>query len=309
MLSRWLAVLRLRNGALAVVAGLLCAACGGSPPTQPTPIPPVVTPPTTDPPANAIPTIDGIAVQGRRVSQPQRFADVRESIDVAATVRDPETSVDELTYQWSATLGTFSGSGRAVVWTAPDTVAQPTVVTITLKVVEQFGHPGQPKTFSHDSTSTVTLALHDSIREVGDMSIRFLDRFSQPQTIKDWRDVMRDFKAEACPDPREFDSERSDVEHHYTNFFMHSYTVGAATASVAFGSTCGVPGRNPLRGDACVSVPVRWDSTDLRNGGRGVNIGVDYLAAAYSPVEDRWWLCASQFVPTTTLTHSFYLRR
>ena len=181
-----------------VAAGLLLvlAACGGSkPPTQP---PPSNNPPTNiDPPANTRPTVDGITVQGRRPGQPARFADVREMVDVTAAVRDPETPVEELQYQWTATVGTFISTGRIAIWTAPDSIPGPTTVTITLRVVEHFGHPGQAKIFSHDTTATVTVAVHDSAKEVGDMSFRFLDRFSQPQTIKDWRDVMRDFKASA----------------------------------------------------------------------------------------------------------------
>jgi hypothetical protein len=291
---------------------IVLAACGGSqPPTQP---PPIVNPPTnTDPPANAKPTIDSITVQGRRPRQPARFADVKETVDVTATVRDPETPIDELTYQWSATAGTFSGTGRVVTWTAPDTIAESagTTVTITLKVVENFGHPGQPKTFSHDTTSTATLALHNTAKELGDMAFRFLDEFSKPQTNKDWRDIMRDFKASACPDPGEVDSERGDVERHYNNFFMHSYSVGSPVVTPNFASSCAVPNRNPLRGDACATVSVRWNSSEVTKPGEPpkVTIGVDYVSAAYSSTDGRWWLCGSQFIETGTSGNAFYSGR
>src|SRR5918993_1514043 len=121
-----------RARVLAAVAllALAVSGCGDSkPPTQPPPPPPPV---NNDPPANTRPAIDSITVQGRRPKQPARFADVREAIDVSAVVRDPETPIEELTYQWSATAGTFNGTGRAVTWTAPDAIAQPTTVTITL---------------------------------------------------------------------------------------------------------------------------------------------------------------------------------
>ena len=87
----------------AIVAAVVLAACSGPTPTTPTP------PPTQQPaPQNALPRSTAITAQGRRTRQPARFADLRETLDVAAAVRDSETSVDELVYQWSATAGTFS---------------------------------------------------------------------------------------------------------------------------------------------------------------------------------------------------------
>ena len=295
--------------ALALV--LVVGACGGDskPPTQPPPS--GNPPPNADPPANTRPAVDSITVQGRRLRQPARFADVRETVDVTAAVRDPETAIEELVYQWTATVGTFSGTGRVVTWTAPDNISGPTTVTLTLKVVENFGHPGQAKIFSHDTTSTVTVALHDSAKEVGDISVRFLDRFSQPQSIKDWRDVLRDFKAAACPDPGEYESEREDVERHYKNFHMNSYSLGSASVTSNFGGSCAVPGRNPLRGDACALVSVRWDSTEVTATPpkTAVTTGVDYVSAAYSVTDGRWWLCGSQFISNSTLGHRFYSGR
>jgi hypothetical protein len=295
---------------LPVLAVVGIAACGGSqPPTQPTPI---VNPPTpVDPPPNTKPAVDAITAQGRRARQPAQFADVKETIDLAATVRDAETSIDELVYQWSAAVGTFSGAGRTVTWTAPDTIEQPTVVTITLKVIENYGHPGQPKIYSQDTTATVTVALHNTAKELGDMAFRFLDEFSKPQTSQDWRDIMRDFKASACPDPGEFDSEKFDVERHYNNFFMHSYAIGTPSVVADFGGACAVPGRNPLRGDACVTASVRWDSTEVTKAGqpRSETSGVDYISAAYSTTDRRWWLCGSSYVPTDSSDRSFYSGR
>lgn len=289
--------------ALVIGTGILLQACGGAaPPTQPPPPPP---PPVVLPPQNALPSIATITVQGRRPKQPARFADAREAVDVTATVTDAETPVDELTYEWSAPVGTFSGTGRAVTWTAPETVSGPTTVTLTLKVVEKYGHPGQAKIYSHDVSATQTLALHDSQKEVGEMSVRFLTEFSKPQTNKDWRDIMRDFKAAACPRPSEVDLERADVERHYNNFFMHAFEIRPATVSVNFGGMCSV-GQQP--GDACASVFVLWDSTDLRSNVRATTSGFDFLAAAYSSTDARWWLCASNFRATGTFGHSFYSR-
>ena len=295
---------------LAAAVGIAIVSCGRStPPTQPPPSggnPPI----SSDPPANSKPTIDAIAAQGRGSKEPAQFANVKETIDLTATVRDPETPVEELIYQWSAPVGTFAGTGRAVTWTAPDTIDQPTSVTITLKVVENYGFPGQAKNFSQDTTATTIVALHDISKEVGEMAFRFLDQFSQPQTNKDWRDILRDFKPQACPDPGEFDSERSDVEWHYSNYFMNSYRIDPAVVTPNFASSCAVPG-GPLRGDACVRVGIRWDSTQVTATppARKVTAGFDYLAAAYSSTDRRWWLCSSRFIEAGTFGHSFYSGR
>lgn len=231
---------------------------------------------------------------------------MRETVDVSASVRDAETPVDELVYQWSATAGTFAGTGRTVTWTAPDSASTPATVTITLKLIENYGHPGQAKIYSQETTATQTLALHDSIREVGDMSVRFLTEFSKPQTNRDWRDVMRDFNRERCPDPREFDAERVSVENHIANFTMHGYDIGPPNVSVNFGGLCiNVPG------DACASVRVRWDSTGPHTGGsafRRVTTGVDYVGAIYSRSDARWWLCSSRFDGDSSLGHPVYSR-
>ena len=255
------------------------------------------------PPANATPTIEAIAAQGRRPRQPPRFADLREEIDLSATVADPETSVDELSYEWTSPAGTFAGTGRRVAWTAPEgTVGE---VTITLKIIENYGHPGQAKIYKHEVTGTVVVRVHDSRREIGNMAWRFLDEFSKPQTNRDWQNVMRDFKGPACPQPGEADNERLDVINHYTNYFMHNYTLGEPVVDVNFAASCAFRGR---LGDACVRMQVFWDSTDTRNNVRQPAAGIDHMAAVYSNGDSRWWLCSSDFQSFSTAGHSFYSR-
>jgi hypothetical protein len=219
------------------------------------------------------------------------------------TVTDPETSLDELTYEWSAPSGTFAGTGRSVTWTAQD--ALPANVTISLKVTENYGHPGQPKIYKHEVTGSVVVRVHDSRREIGDMAWRFLNEFSRPQTNQDWHDVMKDFNAAVCPQPGEPELERQDVVNHYTNFVMHNYNIGTPAVNVNFGSAC--PFRGKL-GDACVAVQVFWDSTDMRTSLRRPTTGIDHLAAVYSSNDSRWWLCSSDFEPFSTLGHTFYSR-
>ena len=286
------------QGLLAVaMMTLISAACGDSP-TQPGPNP-NPNPPPPPPVNNTAPAISSITVQGTRTRQPANFADVGETIPVVATVTDAESNVDTLQYNWTATLGTFSGTGRSVSWMAPATIAQPVTVTITLEVVERFGTNQENKV-----SRTATVALHDSVKEVGDMSVRFLTEFSKPQSNKDVNDIMRDFKASACPDPGEIEGERGDVIRHYSNFFMNSYEIGSPQVSIGFGGSC----FEGVRGDACVSVAVRWDSTNVSEGRRATTAGTDHITSTFSTADNRWWLCSSRFRSPTSLGHQFYLR-
>jgi hypothetical protein len=283
--------------AAALLVALLVDACGGSP---------VAPPPPPPPPVNAMPVIDDITVRGRRADEPERFADLRESVDVSAVVRDSETAVDELTYAWSASAGTFTGTGRTVTWTAPDSAPTPASVAITLTVTERYGRPGEAKNFSQQVTGTQTIALHDSAGEIAAMAHRFLTEFSQPQANKNANDIMRDFKPSACPQPGLVDAERDEVTRHYTFFTMNTYTIQNPDVRIAFRAGCAFRDRP---GDACASTRVFWDSTDTRTGGREIAQGIDYIAAAFSRTDNRWWLCSSDFEPAGSLTaSSFYSR-
>src|SRR5918993_1337474 len=170
-----------------------------------------------NPPANSQPVIESITVQGSRPRQPANFADLGESIAVSAKVRDAETPVEQLVYAWTATAGTFTGTGANVTWQAPATAPvaveglTPATVTITLTITEKFGHPGGPLSFEQSVWNTVNVALHDSVKEVGDMSRQFLLDFSNTN-IKDANYVMRNFgSAATCPEPGEVEAEREDV--------------------------------------------------------------------------------------------------
>lgn len=302
----------------AVVTCLLAAvvgsagSCGGTNPVTPSP------PPgggsggggggaNPNPPANTQPVIETITVQGTRPRQPANFADLGELIPVSAKVRDAETAVDQLVYAWTATAGTFSGSGANVTWQAPATAPvavqglTPATVTITLTVTEKYGHPGQPLSFEQSVWTTVNVALHDSAKEVGDMSRQFLLDFSDTNN-KNADHIMRNFGTPAiCPEPGELAAERDDVIRHFTFFRMQNFNIGAAAVTVNFGGSCQVP-NGARKGDACARVPVFWDSIDIRDNTRAPNSGINIIAAAYALQDARWFLCASNYDGRNLLT-------
>ncbi len=286
--------IRWSGAAACAGAALILAACGSSPTSPGPPAPPV----TCASLGNTPPVIDTIGVQGSRAGEPASFADLNEAIAITATVHDQETAADRLQYVWSATAGTFSGSGTGVTWQAPAAAATPLTVTLTLHVIEQCG-TGQSA--QHDVTGTAAVSLHDSAKEVGDMATVFLQEFSD-SSLTDVDHIMRNFSKAACPDPREIDSEFDDVRNNRAKFRIVSSRIGTPVVLLAFGGHCPFPGPDPNRrkaGDACAIVPSYWDSIDLSDNSRGAVDGKDYLAAAYSAGERRWWLCSSDYDGTT----------
>jgi hypothetical protein len=267
---------------------IVLAACGGSPSgpaSVPTPPGPGATPPTNTPPA-----IQSIAIQGTRTREPASFADVSEVVPVTALVRDDETPVAQLQFNWSAPVGTFAGSGPSVTWQAPAQISSSSDVVLTLEVVERYGTA--PNMLEHRVSGTATVSLHDSIKEVGDMSRQFLLDFSD-SSIRNVDYVMRNFgNASTCPDVREIDNERSDVSSNREKFRILNSRIGSARVTVNFGGSCPFRGK---RGDACAVVPSYWQSMDLATKGVGAVDGDDIFAASYSTVNRRWWLCASDY--------------
>jgi hypothetical protein len=279
---------RLRSWIGACAAALMLAACGGSP-NGPGSVPPPSPNPITPPP-NAPPSIQSISVQGTRSKEPASFADAGESVAVTADVKDDETPTAQLQFNWSATVGTFSGTGATVTWQAPAPVSGPTDVVLTLEVVERYGTA--PNTAENRVSKTAAVSLHDSIKEVGDMARQFLLDFSD-SSIKNVDFIMRNFgSASTCPDPREIDSERIDVTNDRNKYQIVNSRIGAAKVTVNFGGSC--PFRFK-RGDACAVVPSYWQSMDLSTKAVGAVDGDDIVAASYSASGRRWWLCASDY--------------
>jgi hypothetical protein len=287
--------MRLRGAGLCVVplvaacvSAAFLSACGGSP-TNPGP---VNEPPP--PPANNAPVIQSITIQGTRSRQPANFADLNETINVEASVRDDETALDRLQYNWSAPVGTFNGSGARVTWQAPAQMSGgATEVAIRLEVVERYG-TGQ--SLEHRVSSSANLVLHDSIKEVGDMARQFLLDFSD-SSMRDVNQVMRNFNKSRCPEPGEVDAERDDVTRNRRENQIVNSRIGTPNVTINFGGTCPF---QFTRGDACAVISAFWDSIDLTKNVRGTVEGLDIVAAAYSTADARWWLCSSRFEPRVT---------
>jgi len=246
---------------------------------------------------NESPTITSLKAQGSREDEPAQFADLGEEITVAATVTDAESSPDSLTYAWSADLGTFSGTGQSVKWRAPAAGATPAKATLTLVVVEKYqttNDSGLPVTAENRVTKSISVSVHDSVNEVGDMATEFLTNFSKSEVPVST--VMKDFTP-TCSGTAD---EREEVAKNREIYTITSYSIGSPTVRIDFDGTCSYRGRS---GDACSDSRAEWDSTNKETGKKGVAKGVDHIAAVYR--SGRWWLCSSDFEGDNTLGSLF----
>jgi hypothetical protein len=270
---------------------MMAAACGGKTPTGPGTGPPTDPgPPVTNTP----PVIGKFTIQGSKANEPPNFADVSEEVPVSVEVTDAESQIDTLKFNWSAGAGTFSGTGRSVIWKAPATIQAPTELMINLEVVETYTSQG--KSIDNKVTGSAPLSLHDSITEVGEMSRQFLLDFSD-STITDIPFIMRNFQ----PDCYGTAEETRQVTDNRQNFRIIEWRVDPATTVISFGGLFPFPLRPPQRGDARALVRTFWRSRvlrtfeDLTAGQETTANGIDHVAAFYYRDQKRWRLCDSQY--------------
>jgi IPT/TIG domain len=231
--------------------------------------------------ADTSPTISSVIAQGTRPHEPKNFADLDEEIAVTASVADPDTPADRLTFEWKADEGTISGSGATVTWRAPADAATPKSVTLTVNVSD----PGSNRT-----TGTVNVSLHNSKKEVGDLARQFLLDFSDSKN--DPAFVVRNFtKSPRCEADR--DEEFNEIDTNRKTFQIVGSAIGPASVNLQF---AGLPcNYRPRDGDACAVVPSRWDSVCVPGATctPGRTQGVDYVTAVFE--DPQWRLCASYF--------------
>jgi hypothetical protein len=288
----------MKRRCVAFLLAMIAWSCSGTP-TGPGPTPPVVVDP--GPVVNNTPPVIGaFTVQGSRTNEPPNFADASEKVPISVVVTDAESVISDLKFNWTSSVGgTFSGSGPKVVWKAPDTIDAPVPVTLTVEVVEIYTSQG--KQVTNNPKSSVTLSLHDSIKEVGDMAVQFLTDFSD--TSIPVSQVMRNFD----PDCYGTTAETVQVTNHITDFDMLSYQAGQPATTINFGSICPLTDKGIKPADGCALVHMHWESRAKHNlywpwgdlylaaGEIDTQNGIDQVAAKYYPDQKRWRLCDSSW--------------
>jgi hypothetical protein len=244
---------------------------------------------TAPTPANAPPLITGMTAQSRRRGAPAGFADLEDLVDVSATTQDAETSPEQLTYEWSASIGTIEGEGRAVRWRAPDRASTPTTASLRVQVVEKFDG-GENRV-----TGTLVIDLHDSEKEIADLGYQFLVEFSEQKLAPET--IVRNF-TDSCRG--KFD-ELDQVRDHQRRHQILEWSVdNRAQVVIGFGATCPYYAPERIRpGDGCAWFPVRWKSSDRDEGGKIVETrGFDQVNAIFE--RGQWRLCDSDYKASTT---------
>lgn len=238
------------------------------------------------------PVIASIVARGVRPNEPLNFADTGEEIAVTATVEDPDTPSEQLVFRWTADIGTFTETGASVKWRAPSDATTPATITLSLSVADHTGN---------SASSSTTIKLHDSVKEIGNLAREFLLDFSD--STKAAAFVVRNFsRSPRCEGER--DAEFDDVDRNRTLYRITSSSIGDPKVTVQFGSRpCSHVPRN---GDACAVVPATWDSVCVTTDPAcipGRSEGIDHVTAVYE--ESAWRLCASYFQPRGTARPSF----
>lgn len=251
---------------------MLLAGCGGP---SPRPSPPVV--------VNQPPTIVSIAASAERV-------EAGVEIEVVATVTDPETVVDQLSYAWAAmpTGGTFIGTGSRVRWRAPSGATSPDAYRFVLTVSEVYTSQGQLQTNTVTGSST-DVHYNDSIPEIIAIAAQFYRDFatytvSAAQCVRNFSDSCQG-KAE----------ELRDIQDNRNRTFFR--IVGGtllASPAVSIGSQ---------RTTAEYRQRCQFEDVEIATGRRWRVEGNCYLTAVYESW--RWWLCESHFQEPIIVTGPF----
>ena len=269
------------SGALVAV---LMTGCGGSS-NSPTPIipPPSSGPPSSGPAVNLAPVIDGITVDAERT-------EVNTDVSLTAVVKDEETSVDQLKFEWKADVGTFNGEGPSVKWRAPTDITTPADHTITLTVTETYGAPdalgARPQNVS--TATSPAIRVHNSSKELGDMSILFLKDFANSSTPTSA--CLRNF-SDSCPGKAEekidIDMNRAYLEILSSSLNLRSVTIGSSRTTAKMSVACAFTSR------IVKCPPPGPDSSACVVGSVESVRGDCALTGIYE--QRRWWLCDSHF--------------
>ena len=263
------------------LAGFFFFACGGST-NSPTPVTPPSSSggPSSGPSVNLAPIVESITLSSERV-------EVDSEITLTANVKDQETGIDQLKFEWKAAAGTFTGEGASVKWRAPKDIKTPADYEVSLTVTETYGTADSSGKRPQNVTTAAapSVRVHNSTKELGDMSVQFLTDFANSSTSTST--CLRDF-TDSCKGKSE---EREDIDSnrmHYkilsSSLALRSVNVASSGLSANMTVACSFTSKTLVcePGDQFCVV-----------GDVGTAKGDCLLTGKYE--NRRWWLCDSHF--------------
>lgn len=285
----------------AVLAALAGAACNGGT-SGPGP-----TPPPGGGGNNGGGVVTNTPPQIRSLTASDARAEVDSPITLTAAVEDAETPVANLTYAWSAPTGTFLGTGSTVTWLAGQEATTPADVILTLTITERYNNGSTQ--LENKVTGTTTVRLHNSPKELREMSIRFLTDFANSKISPD--QCVAEF-TDSCNGKKDERADVDDTRHDYEHI---GSTIRHTNLSIA-------PNRLTATVNTFCSFTVKVITTEPRDepcqGGKcplgsiGTFTGNCRTTNVYE--KGRWWLCESTATsipslnPLSTFVPTFFRR-
>lgn len=221
--------------------------------------------------------------------------EVEQDVTVTAVVEDKETPVANLTYLWSANVGTVTGTGPIVTWKlARGAVQTPVDVTISLTVVEPYvdvdsvGNP-VPKE-NRVTQSAAPFHVHDSMTELKKMAIDFLVVYFGNSNVSA-KDALVDF-SNSCPGKCD---EWVDITNNRLNFRILS--ADAHVSSLVFDDA----------NHATILAPTSIVNIVLATGQVESSSFIGLLTAIFE--NGRWWLCDSNALAADAMPITEFLVR
>ena len=206
-------------------------------------------------------------------------AEVNVPLQLSAVVEDETTLIEDLIFEWTADVGTFSGTGPTVFWTGGSSEITPASYDLTLTVIENIetrNLAGTIEVHENRVSESITIYLNESVGEISALVGTFLEDFSNsdiPAVV-----VVRNF-SDNCSGKA---AELSDVENNRLYYEGISATFEVTDVWV-----------NSDRTYAIAIVPCEFNSIFIETGETEIATGVCTITAVYEPYE--WLLCSSEF--------------
>jgi len=227
-------------------------------------------------------------------------AEINGRIELTAVVSDPETDPANLQYEWTATGGSFTGSGRSVVWNAPGT-ASPALHELKLTVVDRYtttDADGRSQTKENRVSRTATAHMNDSQAELSALALTFLDDFVHPDRSPEF--CVRNF-SDNCRGKVE---ELNDIQRNRSLYIIDPARSSFRISSIGYNTAGNVPTQATF---ATVLAPCEFGSTEKSTGTFGVAKGTCRLTNVYE--DFKWRLCESNFLPPANSTFDAFSKR